>query len=57
MNSGNISTTLLDFCEGINYTVDFAYGNHYIVCMDYGCDDYIKLSKKEFNEYFELINE
>ena len=57
MNSRNISTTLLDFYEGINYTVDFAYGNNYIVGLGYGWDDYINLSEKEFNEYFELINE
>ena len=57
MNSGNISTTLLDFYEGTDYTVDFVCGNHYIVCIGYSGDDYIKLSEKEFNEYFKLIYE
>ena len=57
MNSGNISTTLLDFYKGEDYTVDFVYGNNYIVGLGYGWDDYINLSEKEFNEYFELINE
>lgn len=54
MNSGNISTTLLEFHKGREYQVD-VYPLWYIVYQNGGWDDYIHLEEDLFNKFFKLI--
>ena len=54
MNSGNLSTTLLEFHKDREYQVDI-YPLYYQVYQNGGWDDYVYLDDNVFNKYFELI--
>lgn len=55
MNSGKLSTTILNFHKYREYQVD-VLPLFYIVYQNGGWDDFISLNEEEFNTYFELID-
>lgn len=54
MNSGNLSKIPLEFHKGREYQVDI-YPLYYHLWQNGGWNDYICLTKDQFNEYFILI--